>query len=296
MKRFTKTAMVSVCMALLFGAGAPAEAQTVQTLTISDGKIAINGQEVSTQDLPASLDLRGLNATYTFVGDARPLIEVGGALYVLEDQRLRPVAEMRDQEGGLFLFFDEAGGEAPLLNRYRTDTDGAAISTVLAQQQAQVLLQSTEELEHLSTQVEQQPANQAIETARARVAEAAEVVQSLPKLQVQSYLSDVQQYNQNLYALLVREWRMEREAEALALEIRRTPTGDRQTDLIAQLRRKLNDIFDLKQQNRRREIQQLEQELDALTERLQKREQWRDRLVDQRLSELIGLQVSPGNR
>ena len=292
MKRFTRTAMVSLCLALMLCAGVPVGAQTVQTLTIQDGILSINGQAVPQEELPEALDLRGFNATYSFFGDMRPLIEINGALYALDGERLRAVAELRNQPGGLFLFAGDGDNvsDVALLGRYKEKQDDAVLA------QARALQASTDELEQLSTQVEQRQANQAIITARERVAQAVEVVQALPKLQVQSYLSDVQQYNQNLYSLLVREWRMEREAEALALEIRRLPQGAERNDRIAQLRQKLDEIFELKQNNRRREIQQLEQELSALNERLQKREHLRDRLINQRLSDLIGVQYPPGNR
>ena len=295
MKRFTRTAMVSLCLALMLCAGVPVGAQTVQTLIIQDGILSINGQEVPPEDLPSTLDVRGFNATYSFYGDARPLIELNGALYVLDGQRLRTIAELRN-ENGLFYLFNNAVPEAPLLGRYKEVQDNPPLAAVLAQKQAQALQESSYELEQLSTQVDQLQANQAIETARARVAQATQVMQALPKLHVQSYLSDVQQYDQNLYALLVREWRMEREADALALEIRRLPDGAQRNDRIAQLRQRLDEIFELKQQNRRREIQQLEQELGALNQRLQKREQLRDQLINQRLSDLIGVKYPPGNR
>ncbi len=288
--------MVSLCLALLLCAGAPAGAQTVQTLTINDGKITINGQEVSVKDLPEAVDLRGFKATYTFSGDVRPFIKLGEVFYILEGQHLRAVTELQNEEGSLFLFIDGTGYEAALLGRYRDAADRPSLSAVLAQQQAQALQQSTQELEQLNNQVDQRQANQVIEKALVQVAQAAEVMQSLPKLQVQSYLSGVRQYNQNLYTLLVHEWRMDREAEALALKIRRLPNGEERTNRIAQLRQKINEIFDLKQQNRRREIRQIETELAALHERLRKRETFRDRLIDQHLADLIGVQLPPGNR
>ena len=63
MKRFTRTAMVSLCLALLLCAGVPVGAQTVQTLTIQNGTLSINGQEVPQEELPEALDLSGFNAT-----------------------------------------------------------------------------------------------------------------------------------------------------------------------------------------------------------------------------------------
>ena len=304
MKRFTRTAMASLCLALLLCAGVPAGAQTVQTLTITDGKIAINGQEVSVKDLPETLDLQGINVSYFFSSDARPLIKLGDAVYILDGQRLRVVTDLEKEEGGLFLFLgsvdklNTAGDAAAFLSRYRDAADRPPLTAVLAQQQAQALQASTQELSQLIKQVEQRQATQVIEKARVQVEQAAQVMQSLPQLQVQSYLSDTQLSNQGLYSLLVREWRMEREAEALALEIRRLSEGETRTIRIDQLRQKLDEIFELKQQNRRQEIRQLEQELEALHQRLQKREEWRERLIEQRLGQLIGVQVQlpPGNR
>ncbi len=297
MKRFTRTAIVSLCLALLLCAGIPAGAQTVQTLTIDDGKVIINGQEVSVKDLPDTVDLRDYDATYSFSGDVRPLIKLGDAFYLYDGQFLRPFTNLQNEEGGLFVFLDASGEAITLLGRYGNAADRSFTS--VAYQQAQALQQYTQELQQLSSQeVDQRQANQALVTARERMAQAAQVMQALPKLQVQSYLNETQQYDQNLYSLLVREWRMEREAEALAIEIRRLPDGESRTLRIDQLRRKLDEIFELKQQNRRREIGQLEQELEALRERLQKREAWRDRLIQQRLGELIGIQVQlpPDNR
>ena len=298
MKRFTRTAMVSLCLALLLCAGIPAGAQTVQTLTIDNGKVIINGQEVAVKDLPDTVDLRDYDATYSFSGDVRPLIKLGDAFYLYDGQFLRPFTNLQGEEGGLFVFLDASGEATTLLGRYGNTVDQYSFNSV-AQQQAQALQQYTQELQQLSSQkVDQRQANQALVTARERMAQAAQVVQALPRLQVQSYLNETQQYDQNLYSLLVREWRMEREAEALAIEIRRLPDGESRTLRIDQLHRKLDEIFELKQQNRRREIGQLEQELEALRERLQKREAWRDRLIQQRLSELIGVQVQlpPDNR
>ena len=75
MNRVFRIAMVGILLALLFGAGAPVDAQTVRTLTIRDGKVLIDGQEVPEKDLPASLDLQGVEGAYTFVGDLRGLIQ-----------------------------------------------------------------------------------------------------------------------------------------------------------------------------------------------------------------------------
>ena len=103
------------------------------------------------------------------------------------------------------------------------------------------------------------------------------------------YLNDVQKANRTLYERLVRERTMEQKAKNLAHVIRMMPehSGERQTKTDS-LRALLNDIFELKQENRRREIDRLEREIQELQRSLQKRRQMRDRMIQYRLNELIG--------
>ncbi len=278
MNRVFRIAMAGVFLALLLGAGAPVGAQNVRTLAIRDGKVLIDDREVPEKDLPASLDVQGVEVTHTFVGDVRFLFQLGEILYVFDNEGLREASEA-------YVFDSRSAGRA---------------SAFLVQ--AQALQQSTQELDELSRQFEQSPqpepqqANQALKKARIQVAQAAEVVESLPRLEVQSYFSDVWRSDQNLYALLMRELRLERDAGALAREIRSLPDGRLHQAGIEQLREKLYEIFELKQQNRRREISQLEQQLGAFNERLQAREQQRDEIIDRYLNQLIGVQNPPDNR
>ena len=277
MNRVFRIAMVGILLALLFGAGAPVGAQNVRTLTIRDGKVLIDDREVPEKDLPASLDLQGVEGAYTFVGDLRGLIQLGEVLYVFDHEGLREASDV-------YVVDSERSGRAPY-------------SALLAQ--AQALQRSTQELDELSRQFdqpEQQQANQALKKARFQVAQAAQVVESLPRLEVQSYFSDVWRSDQGLYALIVREWRLEREAGTLAREIRNLPDGPLRRAHINQLREKLGEIFELKQQNRRRETEQLEHQLGALKERLQERQRQRDEIIDRYLKELIGVQNPPDHR
>ncbi|MFQ5570145.1 MAG: hypothetical protein ACE5G0_10760 [Rhodothermales bacterium] len=292
MNRLLRTVTAGVCLALLLGSGSPVAAQTVHKLTIRDGKVWINDVSVQQADLPASLDIQGIDATYTFIGDATPMIELGGVLYTLKDQHLREVADLREEQGGVTVYFRDrigTGGVAPRVVNKRGN-DVAAVS--LTEQQAQKLHLQKQALEQLSRQVEQRAADQLLEQARV----AGDIADALPRLEVENYFNSVQQYNQNLYELLVQEWQMERDAQILAWQIQRLPEGEVREQRIADLREKLDDIFEYKQQNRRLEIQQLEQQLAQLNQRLVKREQWRDRLIEQRLNEIIGKQRPPDNR
>ena len=280
MNRVFRIAMAGVFLALLLGAGAPVGAQNVRTLAIRDGKVLIDDREVPEKDLPASLDVQGIEVTHTFVGDVRFRFQLGEILYVFDNEGLREASEV-------YVFDSRSAGRAPF-------------SAFLVQ--AQALQQSTQELDELSRQFEQSPqpepqkANLALKKASFQMAQAAEVFGSLPRLEVQSYFSDVWRSDQNLYALLIRELRLEREAGALAREIRGLSDGNLRQVRIEQLREKLYAIFELKQKNRRREIEQLEQQLGALKERLQERQQLRDLIIDQYLKQLIGVQNPPDNR
>jgi hypothetical protein len=49
----------------------------------------------------------------------------------------------------------------------------------------------------------------------------------------------------------------------------------------------LEDIFEIKQENRRREVERLQRQIRELQQNLRKREQMRDRMIDRRLGQLI---------
>lgn len=109
----------------------------------------------------------------------------------------------------------------------------------------------------------------------------------MQQLQTQRYLSEVQAQNAELYDRLVREWQMENETYRLAESIQRLPRGAQRAAQIDLLRKRLDEIFALKQQNREREIEALEAQIEELQERLEMREQHREEIVEKRLQELI---------
>jgi alcohol dehydrogenase class IV len=53
------------------------------------------------------------------------------------------------------------------------------------------------------------------------------------------------------------------------------------------LRATLNRIFDLKQENRRREIDQLQRQIAELQNSLKQRERMREEMIDRRLQQLV---------
>ena len=103
----------------------------------------------------------------------------------------------------------------------------------------------------------------------------------------QQYLRDVQQSSRELYERLQRERRMEQEAQDLARVIRMLPESDAREAKTDTLRAMLNRIFEIKQENHRREIERLQRKIQELQRRLQERSKMRQPMIDHRLQQLV---------
>jgi len=101
------------------------------------------------------------------------------------------------------------------------------------------------------------------------------------------YLSELQRSSRKLYERLLRERRMEQSARDLAHAIRLMPEGEERQARIDTLRAMLQDIFELKQENRRREIERLQRQIRNLQENVQRRAQMQDRMITRHLHRLI---------
>ena len=104
---------------------------------------------------------------------------------------------------------------------------------------------------------------------------------------MQQYISEVSQRDQALYRQLIEELELERETKEIAYQARTLPQGDERDEQIENLRELLGRIFDLKQENRQQEIEQLEQQLNILKKRLDERESMKDKIIDHRIRQLI---------
>lgn len=130
-------------------------------------------------------------------------------------------------------------------------------------------------------------ASQAGRAAQRRADESAVRATQLQQYQAQ-YLEEMQRRHKQLYERLMRERQMETDTYDLARTIRELPSGTQQQRYLDSLRTTLNEIFELKQENRRREIEQLENQITELRRRLEKREEMRDEMIEQRIQQLIG--------
>jgi hypothetical protein len=298
MKRTFYGAMTGLLMLAMSGLPFPSYAQSSYTLSFRDGNVYIDGQEVPADELPASLKLKDLSGNLSFSGDTTPILEFGGAFYMLDGQRLR---EVKWDEGadGVTIFFREKTEDGPVvLRKYRRDDpgvmffslDGDASHMTLVQDYTQRLHARAVELQALSQDDRIQDAKEITVLVRQlteQAEETARVAEQLPQLEVESYLFDVQRRDNTLYQQLRNEQHMELETHQLAARIRALQEGAERTALMKELEARLNEIFDLKQRNRRQEIEQLEARLEELYRRLEEREDMRQRVIERRIGELL---------
>ena len=121
-------------------------------------------------------------------------------------------------------------------------------------------------------------------------AQAARVAEAMPRIEMQHYLAGIKEKDKDLFDRLVNERERERETIQIAREIRAMADGADKAERTEELRRRLADIFELKQANRREEIQQLEMRLEDLQQKLEERERLRDEIIEGRLRELLNLE------
>ncbi len=257
---------------LLFFSAPAARAQQVTTLRIHDGAVYVNGRHVPEDDLPASLDVRGVEAEVRFSGAASPTVRLGGASYVVRD-------------GGLY----ELPGalDDPVVRVFPpVDTvAGLSASHFIARVQAEQAEQA-EQAVRQAQQAERQAAQVKRHVAQARAQHEVQVMAA--RRAQQQYLEEVRRVNEVLYERLGREARLEQQTQRLALRVRQLASDAAERGaLVDELRALLGEAFELKRKNREREIGRLEQELDTLRTRLDERRRLRTQIIERRLEALI---------
>ncbi|ACY49215.1 hypothetical protein Rmar_2336 [Rhodothermus marinus DSM 4252] len=263
---------------LALGAGG---ALAQRTLEIRNGKVWLDGQ-------PVAFDLQAERATITsdlslqlqFFGDESPVFSLNGQFFQVKGDRIVPVAPQQLFEQEIFI---------PALPRDTTDRMEAVMAELIEQARA---LQ--EEAERLSRSVETwrqvrtAALEEHLEALQQRAAALSEQVRLLPRLEWEMYLRHVQQQDAELARQIAEEWHWEETLQLQAMRIRQMPEGPEREQAIAELRRQLEQVFERKQENRRREIARLEQQLRLLRARLSERERYRQQIIEQRLRELLG--------
>lgn len=314
--------LIGVLAVLVAGAAfQPARAQRSRTLAIRDGQVFVDGRQVPPAQLPASLDLSGIEAQYSFTGDLKPVLELNGVLYTLEAERLKEVGPA-PVSFGRAAFFGSPSAAPPAaaldvrrplqdvhvftmqLDAAEPDAADALVGVrgvrlwapevVFMRQHAEELEAQALVLEELGDDLRAEGATKYVRALgqhslrlREQAAEAAHMAQELPLIEVRSYLRDVEREDRDLFERLVMEREREAETVRLAREVNQLAEGPARDERIATLRLRLREIFELKQENRRREISQLEQQLAGLQDRLREREAMREAIIEARIRQLL---------
>ena len=100
------------------------------------------------------------------------------------------------------------------------------------------------------------------------------------------YMQMLRAQSQRLYEAVQREYALEHAAEQRAYRIRQLDAGPERTAHLDTLRHTITQLFDLKQSNRRRELQQLQQRVEAMRQRMQERAAHREAMIEQRIQQL----------
>lgn len=288
-----KRLVSAVCgaMLLLLVSVAAAHAQ-VHTIEVKEGGVSIDGQPVTADVLPPSFNAEGTEARFVLTQGAAAFLNVNGRVYRFSADGVQEVDEVRPSSVRSAAARRAA---APMQVASVAAQEGGDAQPEMAMivEQAEVLRERARELERLSIELQQTrfQSNQLfdmIESIQRSAAETEQVARSLPHLQAQRYMQEMRERNTELYEQLVREQSLERETVELSQRIRSLSEGSEREELIDRLRVRLEEIFEMKQENRRREIEELEERLGSLQHRLEKRERYHDYIIEKRLNQLIG--------
>lgn len=264
---------------VLLACVATASAQN-RMLEIRDGEVRVDDRIVPPKEWPANLQVEGVDLTFSFSGIDRPVVKIGDNYYVIADGSL---SEM-DADSYKDIYWNE-------------DQDGAGwyrvgFSDEMTKNQMRELDRKAAKMRELSEELAARPSeeeNLLAEEMKQTARMAAEMAAELPKVQALSYWDQVRATDRDLYNELVREWRLEVEIQELARQIRQSSVSGGETEKhVGRLRSLLEAAFELKQNNRRRELKQLEQQLHSLDNEMRKREEARSTIIERRLRELIG--------
>lgn len=276
--------------------------EAAHTLVIRDGVLWVDGERQPEEDVPVGLDLEGLEMHLELPAGGSATVELGDRTYAIEEGRLVP-AVASPQQAQVRVFFRQNGDVVPAEEAVRrvqptgmadraassgsARAPNSATADIVRQSQAleaQVQALVTSDIEQLRReQLERQVA-----LLHQQAASLSAAANRLPQTEVQNYFDVLRTEDAALFQKLQKEWELEASTLRLAREIRRTHDPARRVELNEALRRRLDRVFELKQQNRRREIEQLERELQTLTERLAERERLRDEIIQRRVEELTG--------
>ncbi|NNE69627.1 MAG: hypothetical protein HKN29_04600 [Rhodothermales bacterium] len=280
---------LALALVMALGVTTTATAQS-HTVRIEDGQIFVDGTLQPADTLPQDLDLEGLSASLSFSGGTH--FRLGEQSFFVEDGRL-VAAEPQDDDFVVFVGKQSPRGArlqfraAPANGFEFFGNRKADDATSPVRVYYEILDGQLAAMQDLHTEFDRTRSVGLAERMYQESAETAEMVKAFPRIELQSYLEDLQGRNEGLYDGIVKEHLMEMETRRLASQIVSTSDPDRRQALRDQLAERLGEIFELKQENRRAEIEQLDDRLRELRSLMDAREKRKAQLIESRIEELL---------
>ncbi len=284
MKRFNACLLG---VALICGASFSASAQS-HTIRIENGLVYVDGTLQKQESLPGSLDLEGLTASLSFSGPTQ--FRLGDQAFLIEEGRLVE-AEPKDDDFVVFIgrqgppAFAYTSGQGNTFDLLGTRVGRGKDNPVGIYYE--ILDGQLREMDQLHTEFDRTRSVTLAERLLEESGQAAEMVRAFPRIELQSYLEDLQDRNGGLYDGILREHLMEIETRRLASQILATADASRRAELRTHLAERLEEIFELKQENRRAEIEQLDGRLRELRSLMDTRQGRKKELIESRIQDLL---------
>jgi hypothetical protein len=101
-------------------------------------------------------------------------------------------------------------------------------------------------------------------------------------------MKELKERDPERFKLQMRIAELDRQSNELGQKVRRAPDGDEKKQTATELREVLNKLFDLRQEEREKNVQQIERDLKELREALEQRKAKREEIIQHRFDQLTG--------
>ncbi|MDA1028902.1 MAG: hypothetical protein O3B41_07615 [Bacteroidetes bacterium] len=274
-----------------------AQAQTPSThkVAVEKGQVFVNGKQVAVSRLPKSLLNIDKQTNLTFWSNDNALLEINNIVYAIKDGTLVEASKQELADAQYSIYFSPNSKEVPIKLYERRQAPTTYTVRRLEGEKpmahyVEALNERAQEFNNLRFKIDPAREPEAAKIAmqlKLGAENVARMAQSFPQVQLEAYFADVHAMDQSLYDRLMREQEMEMETHHLAMKIREASTRAEQERIASQLRKALNEIFQLKQENRKTEIEQLSAKLNEMQKKLKEREALRSDIVEKRIKELL---------
>lgn len=307
---YYKTCLAALLAAVLATfAAPPVRGQEPLNVTIQDGEVSINGKVLDDDAVPEALRSFDGNVSFTYNGDEDPILGLGDELFLIEGDRIVLVPSHAPHLPNFFRFGDPALPDPPPLSATRPGL-GFAIPSIDSAlfdlpdeffgdpaRFARLISESNLVVDSLGIAHMTEATRQQAERMRGL---AEEIRNSVPppggRVRVYHAPSKREEPGEDVAERLederIRmhlqlEKQLDLESRRIASEIAQLASEDLRRELERDLRSHLDEAFELRQENRRKEIRELESRLNELQERLERREELRERIIEERVEFLL---------